>query len=258
MNIIAFVSAKGGVGKTTVSANICAAMARKGRTVLAIDLDPQNALSLHFGYPPHLVGGIAQAAVSELDLNTFIQKSKLGTYNLPYGRVSEEDRQSFESILLRQPDFLVNKIRSLDLPKDSLIILDTPPGPSVYLKQALQSARLAVVVLLADAASYATLPIINTLLKQYSLSRHDFITHAYLINQLDKSKQLNNDVRRIIESQFSENQVMLINQDPSVAEALAFQQDIHEYAPDSRAAYEIDTACEKLLQLIDSKKGNIF
>lgn len=252
MNIIAFVSAKGGVGKTTVSANICTAMAREGRTVLAIDLDPQNALSLHFGYPPHLVGGLARAAVAGVNCSEYIHQNQLGVYVLPYGRVTEEDRQSFESLLSKNPDFIQAQLKSLQLPLNTLVILDTPPGPSVYLKQALQSCNLAVVVLLADAASYATLPMIDKLLHQYCLSRNDFTADAYLINQLDPSRQLNNDVRQIIESQFSDKQVLHIHQDPRIAEALAFQQDVLEYAPNSRAAHDISSVCDKLLQLTRS------
>ena len=50
MKILTIASAKGGVGKTTVTENLAMALARQtGRTVLAVDLDPQNALALHLG-----------------------------------------------------------------------------------------------------------------------------------------------------------------------------------------------------------------
>lgn len=49
MRRIAVINQKGGVGKTTTAANVGAALARSGRRVLLIDLDPQAHLTLHFG-----------------------------------------------------------------------------------------------------------------------------------------------------------------------------------------------------------------
>lgn len=49
MRRIAVINQKGGVGKTTTTANLAAAIARSGRNTLLIDLDPQAHLSLHFG-----------------------------------------------------------------------------------------------------------------------------------------------------------------------------------------------------------------
>lgn len=48
MKTIAVINYKGGVGKTTVSANIAAEMAFRGKNVLAIDLDPQASLTFSF------------------------------------------------------------------------------------------------------------------------------------------------------------------------------------------------------------------
>ncbi len=52
MRRIAVINQKGGVGKTTTTANLGAALARAGSRVLLVDLDPQGHLSLHFGAEP--------------------------------------------------------------------------------------------------------------------------------------------------------------------------------------------------------------
>lgn len=52
MRRIAVINQKGGVGKTTTTANVAAALARAGHRVLAFDLDPQSHLSLHLGLDP--------------------------------------------------------------------------------------------------------------------------------------------------------------------------------------------------------------
>lgn len=49
---IAVINNKGGVGKTTVSAGIANALAKKGYKILLIDTDPQGNLSRLFGFEP--------------------------------------------------------------------------------------------------------------------------------------------------------------------------------------------------------------
>ena len=52
MRIIALMNQKGGVGKTTTTANLGAAIAEAGKSVLLVDLDPQAHLTINYGVDP--------------------------------------------------------------------------------------------------------------------------------------------------------------------------------------------------------------
>ncbi len=70
MRRIAIINQKGGVGKTTTTVNLGAALARTGRRVLLIDLDPQSHLTLHLGIDPSArPGGIYEILTQSVPLD---------------------------------------------------------------------------------------------------------------------------------------------------------------------------------------------
>jgi len=247
MKIIAVVSAKGGVGKTTVTANLATALARQsGKTVVAVDLDPQNALGLHFGIPPRELRGLSRATLASQEWRNACFEQGFGIYVLPYGVVTEDDRMALEAHIDGHPDWLVRHLRSLDLPPDAIALLDTPPGPSVYMRQALGAAQLTIIVMLADAASYATLPLMQRLVQTYCAPRADFGDCLYIVNQVNNARQLSKDITRVMRQNVGDHLAGTIHEDQAVCEALAYDKNTLDYDPSSQATHDFIACAERV------------
>ena len=68
--IISMCNQKGGVGKTTTTINLGAALAEAGRTVLMVDMDPQGSLSIGLGVRPEDLAGRKTVYDMLMDINS--------------------------------------------------------------------------------------------------------------------------------------------------------------------------------------------
>jgi len=249
MKVIAIVSAKGGVGKTTLTANLATALQREGvATLLVVDMDPQNALGLHFGADPRSLAGVSRASLAGEDWGSVCVQSPSGVHVLPYGVVNESDRVAFERHLDAHPNWLVQQLQGLALPEDAVVLIDTPPGPSVYMQQALSAAQVVVVVSLPDAASYAALALMQRLVHTYCTPRPDFSETLYVLNQVDGARQLSKDITRVMQDNLGERLVGVVHEDQAVREALAYDQSVLEYDPQGQAADDLRKCARVLAQ----------
>jgi cellulose synthase operon protein YhjQ len=244
MHVIAFVSGKGGVGKSTLAANVAVALSQRGRKVLAIDLDPQNSLRLHLGMDPEDVDGLVREGISPKS----VFDSPFGTKFIPFGRVRDSELAAFTAHLQSHPRWVAEGIESLDPLDLDFVILDTPPGPTPFLTQALQAAHRIIVVVLPDAASYATLPQIAALAEQYTAGRSDFRGIYRLINQMPTSSRLGHQVRAAMAADYAGTMVPVsVHRDPRVSQALAYERPVLEYEPGSMASLDIQYLTDWLL-----------
>jgi len=240
MRIVAVISPKGGVGKTTLTANFAAALARMGERVTVLDLDPQNALRLHFGMSYDEDAGIATESIQNADWRNITFESAYGVDFLPYGTIDEQRRDLFEEGIRVNHDWLLLQLNNLNLDEESVIVIDTPPGPSIYLQQVLQVANMGLVVLKPDAASYSTIPSIEALIQFYTKGRADFFGYCYVLNQMDATKQLCRDVYGMLRANLDGRFVpTAIHRDEAVSEALACQMPVSYYAQHSSATHDI-------------------
>lgn len=239
MKILSVISAKGGVGKSTISTNISVALRQRGHRVLAVDIDPQNGLHTHFFLEPHTRAGLANAKAAGKALRKLIQPTRSGVALLPYGECSEVERQHFENSLIQNPEWLKENLLSLNMGPDVVVVLDTPPGPSVYMAQALSAASVVLIVTLSDAGSYRTLPKMQSLIDTYCTGRPSFSTYGFIVNQVDRSRMLSKDVTQVLQTRFKDKIAGLVHLDQAVSEALAHGRDVFSYRPHSEAWRDI-------------------
>ncbi len=252
MIVISVVSMKGGVGKTSVTANLAAGLVRKLGCGLVgvLDLDPQNSLSFHFGLGGAGKRGVSQQSLLCADWREVVCSSEFGVDCLPYGDASELEREAFESLLAGQSDWVESQLIRAGFDQKRMVLIDTPPGSSVYLQQAFNCADVVLIVVLADAGSYVTIPAMESWINENPV-QHPALLTAYVLNQIDATNTLSLDVMEVLRQQMGAR-VMAggIHRDEAVAEALAFQQPVTNYDPHSQASNDIRRIVEQLMMTV--------
>lgn len=142
---IAVIAQKGGVGKTTVTANLGAALATLGHRVLLVDCDPQGSLAAALGQEA-TKPGLGEVLAGTATAVEAVRPTAVTGLDLLPADLSVTDAE-FE--LFARPQWYHTLRRALD-PLDGydLVLIDTPPGLGV----------LSFVALLAGEGAVALCP----------------------------------------------------------------------------------------------------
>jgi cellulose synthase operon protein YhjQ len=228
LNLVAVIACKGGVGKTSVAANLGALLNQtRDRHVLMTDFDPRNQLGLHFSMATTDLVGLAQATLDGRSWGQALHYRLDRVPFLPFGNLNDPQRIEFERILMENPWLIKEGLSDPALAEYEFALVDCAPGPSAYMQHVLSHALFCIVIVLADAASYATLPTIEQQLNQYCRRRSDFGGAWYLVNMMDESKRLSRDVKAALQGQLGSQLLpFVIHNDQAVRESLAFQRPV--------------------------------
>lgn len=247
MKLIAFVSAKGGTGRTTLAANLGVILARAGHRVLVLDCDPQNTLGTYLGMPPGLRVGIAEGSSSN-EIIEFIASQQGVVPYIPFGSRNRDELQQAESTLLADSGWLLRRIREIAPSGTELVLIDTPAGDRVWTMSVLEIAHTIVGVHLPDAACFATLPILSVMLERRFRRNEPIPAVWHILNQMEPHSELARDAEFFLHQHLGERLVPCsVPRDPLVCEAWAQQQPITLHSPNSGALAALRELSERLL-----------
>ncbi len=149
--IVAFANQKGGVAKTTSALAIGAALSEMDLRVLAIDMDPQGALSYCMGVDPDtLEETINDVLVRRLPLDKIVitRETDLAPSNI--------DLAGAEAILLAKTgrEFALQRALRETLETYDYVLIDCPPSLGILTINALTAAQEVLIPLQCEALSH--------------------------------------------------------------------------------------------------------
>ena len=217
--------------------------------MLLVDLDSQNAARLHHQMPLSDGAGLAAQSLLGQPWANAAFRGPFGVDCLPFGTLTDHDRRNFEQQLHANPHWLREHLSALGLTPDSIVIVDTAPGGTPYLPQALQASDVSICVLLPDAASFVTLPSMAQWFAEAAVG-NPALQGYYLLNRMNSARILCRDVANALTRDLGERLLPVeINFDSAVEEALASQCPILKYAPESPASRDFAALADWVVKL---------
>ena len=146
--VVALCNQKGGVGKTTSTINLGAALTEYGRRVLLVDFDPQGALSVGLGVQPHQLDRTVYDVLMEssVSLDDVLLKTNVPGMDLVPSNI---DLSAAEVQLVNEVAREQTLARALApaLPDYDLVLIDCPPSLGLLTVNALTAADEVVIPL---------------------------------------------------------------------------------------------------------------
>lgn len=245
---IAIFNQKGGVGKTTTSLNLGAALARSGDRPLMIDLDPQGHLSSIHGNAPIEANRSLFAFFQEIEP---LPALMVDWPNIGHLIPAHQQLIKVDSIYGKGPAVL-NKLRlGLDAMEETLgersTLIDCCPYIGVLALNAIFACDRLIIPVSTDYLSLQAAEHITRTLQVLEPVLKRRVERRYVLTRFDRRRRMSDDIRcKLVERYGSEVCDTVISENVSVAESPSLHLDVFSLNPSSVGARDYSTLLEEL------------
>jgi chromosome partitioning protein len=250
--VLAIVSQKGGVGKTTTAINIASALARRGRKTLLVDVDPQGAVRHGVG----LAGTAQPAGLADVLAGTHELQDVVLATPLPWLRVllsgSVAEATEHETYLARiasSPKLgeLFDRARA----RGYIVVVDTPPGLGVVTRRVLAHSQHVIVPLQSEPLALQTTTQILRAIRDATATNPDLVLEGILLTMVEEGNEVSQRVSAYVREHLPPELLFAdaIPRTMASIDAFAAGQPIILRSPDDAAA----KAYERIAELLDPK-----
>lgn len=251
--IICFSNHKGGVGKSCSTCNLGAGLARKGKNVLLIDVDPQSNLSLSLGVKD-ATKNIYQILIGNYSIKESILNI-MGNLDLIAGSL---DLAGAEIELSSEPGREMILKQSIEpiLYDYDYILIDCPPSLGLLTTNALTTSDEIFIPLQAQYLAVQGIDKLGEIIdKIKNRLNRKLIIGGVLITQYDGRKVLNRDIANKVEEYYTDELFKTkIRDNVALAEAPISGKDIFRYNLKCKGAEDYEALCEEVLARHNEKE----
>lgn len=248
---ISIVNQKGGTGKTTTTINLGSALAKLGKKVLLIDLDPQGNLSYSIG-----LGDAKYSMAHVFEDSKTINDIIIGKDGVDVAP-GTGDLVDIEISLVTQEDregFLKDRLAGLEKKYD-YILIDSPPSLSLLTLNALNASTEVLIPLQLEVLTMQGLSqILNTVRQVKDTLNPELKVKGIAFVMYDKRRKLSTEVYEYIRENVEENIFKtFIRSNVKIAEAPSFGMSVLDYDPHSSGASDYMSLAKELVKPVRQK-----